>query len=103
MNDITLKLNASNQGAFVIMDGAELLAEVRIGITKNHLIAYHTEVSDKLKGQGIGKKLFDYLVAYARQNQYKVIALCPFIHASFMRHAELYADVWQQDYKAITL
>lgn len=103
MNEITLQLNQNNQGAFVIINNDEVLAEVRIAITHNYLIAYHTEVSDKLKGQGIGKKLFDHLVTYARQNQQKVIALCPFINASFSRHPELYTDVWQQDYKGITL
>ncbi len=101
MNEITLQLNPLNQGAFVILDGNEMLAELQIAITNNFLIAYHTEVNDKLKGQGIGKKLFDNLVAYARQKQLKVIALCPFIHASFLRDPELFADVWERDYKAI--
>ena len=97
MNAIKLKLDANNRGSFFIEEKDEIIAEMNIGIVGTLLTAYHTEVSDKLKGQGIGKKLLEAMVEYAQKNQLKVIALCPFVYATFKRHPELYADVWQKN------
>jgi predicted GNAT family acetyltransferase len=42
------------------------------------LIIKHTEVNKKFKGQGIGDKLVMKAVEYARENNKKIIPLCPF-------------------------
>jgi len=96
MNDIELKLDSNGKGAFVIEDAGERIAEMAIGISGNNLTVYHTEVSDKLKGQGVASKLLATMVAYARAHQLKVIALCPYVLAQFKRHPEQYDDVWNQ-------
>jgi predicted GNAT family acetyltransferase len=98
MNDIQLKLAENGKGAFVIEEGGERLAEMAIGIHGKDLIVYHTEVSDKLKGQGIGSKLLSEMVDYARKEHLKVVPLCPFVHAQFERHPEQYADVWNKNW-----
>jgi hypothetical protein len=98
MNDVTLKLNNVGRGAFVIEENDERLGEMEIGIAGGNLVVYHTEVSDKLKGQGAGGKLLDAMVAHARQHQLKVVPLCPYVLAQFKRHTEQYADVWNQDW-----
>jgi uncharacterized protein len=99
MNEIQLKLDVNGRGSFFIENEGEIVAEMNIGIANNVLTAYHTEVSDKLKGQGIGKMLLEAMVDHARANHLKVIALCPFIYAIFVRHPELYADIWQKSIK----
>jgi uncharacterized protein len=99
MNDINLKLQDNGRGAFVLENGDETLAEMVIGIDRGNLIVYHTEVSDKLKGQGVAKKLLDTMVAYAREHQLKVVPLCQFVNAQFKRHPDQYADIWNKDYK----
>ena len=38
----------------------------------------HTEVSDALAGQGVGRKLVDAAVAWARAERVKVTPQCPF-------------------------
>jgi predicted GNAT family acetyltransferase len=96
MNDIVLKLNNNDRGAFVIEEGSERLAEMEISIAGGNLTVFHTEVSDKLKGQGVGAQLLATMVKYARDHQLKVIPLCPFVHAQFKRHPEEYGDVWNQ-------
>jgi predicted GNAT family acetyltransferase len=98
MNDIQLKLDPNGKGAFVIDDNNERVAEMAIGIAGGNLTVYHTEVSEKLKGQGIATKLLETMVAYARANKLKVIALCPYVHAQFKRHPEQYADIWNQSW-----
>jgi len=57
------------------------------------IIIDHTEVSDKLKGQGIGYKLVAASVDYLRTNNLKVIPLCPFAAAVFKKKHEEYGDV----------
>lgn len=53
------------------------------------IIIDHTEVSDRLRGQGVGRKLLDRLVTFARENQLKVIPLCPFAKSVFDKDASI--------------
>jgi uncharacterized protein len=99
MNTIQLKLNDQKRGAFVIEAGDERLAEMVVAIMDHRLVVYHTEVSEKLRGQGIAQKLLDEMVAYARNSQLKVVALCPYVLAQFKRHADQYKDIWEQNWK----
>lgn len=94
--DIQLKLNDIGRGAFVIEKDGERVAEMEVGIQNGNLTVYHTEVSEALKGQGVAKKLLASMVAYARENNLKVIPLCPYVHAQFKRDREKYADVWNK-------
>lgn len=97
MNDIKLTLNKNGRGAFTIEgDDQEQLADMEISVANNNLTVFHTEVSEKLKGQGVGMKLISKMVEYARANQLKVIPLCTFVSAQFQRHPDQYADVWNK-------
>lgn len=96
MNAIELKLENNGRGAFVIEDAGERIAEMAISISGSNLTVFHTEVSDKLKGQGIAGQLLSTMVAYAREHKLKVIALCPYVSAQFTRHPEQYLDIWNQ-------
>jgi len=99
MDEIQLKLEPNGQGAFVIERDRERLAEMVIAVDEQNVTVYHTEVSEKLKGQGVASKLLSAMVDYAREHQLKVIALCPFVSAQFKRHPELYTDVWNQHWR----
>jgi predicted GNAT family acetyltransferase len=96
MMQVELKLDKNNNGGFYIMDGTERIAEMAISISGKNLTVYHTEVSQKAEGKGLGKELLSAMVDYARKNGLKVIALCPFVHAQFKRHPEQYADIWNK-------
>jgi uncharacterized protein len=98
MNAIELKWDNDRKGAFVIEEGDERIAEMAIGISDKNLTVYHTEVSDKLKGLGVASKLLATMVDYARVHELKVIALCPYVHAQFQRHADQYSDIWKKDW-----
>ena len=84
------------KGAFFIEQDGEQVAHMEIGISGSNLTAYHTEVSEKLQGQGVAGKLLETMVQYVRAKQLKVIALCPYVNAQFKRHPEKYADIWNQ-------
>ena len=90
-----LKLDDKRQGGFYIMDGEEQLGEMAIGISDKTLTVFHTEVSPEAEGKGLAKKMLEAMVAYAREQQIKVVPLCPFVHAQFKRNPDKYKDLWQ--------
>lgn len=52
---------------------------VKAGHSK--IIIDHTEVSEESRGTGIGKVLVEKAAEYARENNLKIIPLCPFAKA----------------------
>ena len=72
------------RGAFFLDREGIRLAEMtyrRVG--DRHVVIDHTEVSPKLQGLGVGRKLLDALVAWARASGTKVSATCPYAKAQF--------------------
>lgn len=52
----------------------------------------HTEVDESSKGQGVGYQLVEAAVVYARENNQKIMPLCPFASAVFRKKSE-YKDL----------
>lgn len=85
------QIDDSSKGAFLIEENNERLAEMTYSRAGDSLIIIdHTEVSDKLRGQGAGKKLVLAAVDYARKNNLKILPLCPFAKATFDRTPEIH-------------
>ncbi len=74
-----------------IADVAELTFS-RAGSTL--VIADHTFAPDSMRGMGVARSLVDRLIADARAEGFKIVPLCPFVKAQYMRHPE-WADVMQ--------
>lgn len=53
----------------------------------------HTFVDENLRGQGIGEELARAALAYARDQQLKVLTSCHFVAAFVKRHQADYADL----------
>lgn len=98
MDDIQLKLNDRGRGAFVIETDGNRWAEMEIAIKNGNLTVYHTEVAGVLQGRGIASKLLSAMVAHARENNLKVIPLCPYVLAQFKRHPKQYQDIWNRSW-----
>lgn len=96
MQEAILNLDAQGRGAFVINEEGEQLGEMALAISDGKMIVYHTEVLPKAEGKGLAKILLNAMVAYARNNALKVVALCPYVHAQFKRHPEEFQDIWQK-------
>ena len=47
------------------------------------VIISHTEVGEELRGQGVGRRLLDRVVDYARKNDIKILPLCPYAKSVF--------------------
>lgn len=67
-------------------DPAQAIAEITFKITADgRLVIDRTFVSETLKGQGIGQKLVDQVVALARAENRKIIPQCSFARKVLMR------------------
>lgn len=80
----------TEKGAFFVRENDQLLAEMSyVWSGDNRIIIDHTEVDPSLKGQGVGKKLFDQIIAFARDKNLKILPLCPFAKSLFDKDASL--------------
>lgn len=82
--------SSDTKGEFYIGQNGDTVAKItysKLGNTQ--LIVDHTEVSDELQGQGVGKKLVEHIVDYARNKGVKLIPLCPFAKSIIERDKSL--------------
>ncbi len=81
------------KGAFFIEDEGNRVAEMTyLFAGDKKFIIDHTEIADTLRGKGIGVQLVDEAVQYARNNQFKILPLCPFAKSVFKKRSE-YGDI----------
>ena len=64
-----------------------------IMVDEKTMLIEHTIVDEQLSGQGIGRKLVDAGVQFAREKGYKIIPQCPYANSVFKKTPE-YANVW---------
>ncbi len=80
-------------GRFYISEPDESVTELVYKLADlQKMIIEHTEVSEQHEGKGIGRKLVDAAITYARQEQMKVLPMCPFAKA-IMEKNTAYHDV----------
>ncbi len=97
MTDIQTTVPESGVGYFHIEEGPDRVAEMEVEVNGKEMTVYHTEVAPVLEGKGIAKQLLETMVAYAREHQLQVKPLCPYVHAQFKRHPDLYKDIWLKE------
>ncbi len=72
------------KGEFYIGEEGHHLAEMAYTWAgETMLIIDHTTVEDELRGQSVGRKLLDQVVAMARAKNIEIIPLCPFAKSVF--------------------
>ena len=90
--DLTIK--RGNQKFYIGESGENFIAEITWTVRDDGaLIADHTFVDNSLRGQGVAAKLLDHLTAHARDNQLKIVPLCPYISKAMDRNPAKYEDV----------
>jgi len=81
---------ANGIGAFFVERQGERIAEQAYGrVGEDRILILHTEVDASLKGQGIGRRLLDAAVAWARETGTRVQAKCPYARAQFEKDASI--------------
>ncbi len=79
-----------SKGAFYVDQEGERLAEMTYSWAgTDKFIIDHTDVSDHLRGQGVGRHLVDAAVQFARDREVKIIPLCPFAKSVFDKDPEI--------------
>lgn len=81
------------RGLFYIEDEKGVIGELTYRRDGDDVLTIdHTEVKKEMEDQGIGSKLVEKSVEYARQNNLKIEPLCPFAEVQFEMHQN-YSDV----------
>jgi len=74
------------RGFFFIGEDGKRVAAMTYSRVGTHIINIdHTEVDEAHSGQGLGRRLLDALVAWARESGTRVTATCPYASAQFAR------------------
>jgi uncharacterized protein len=60
----------------------------------------HTEVSEKLEGQGVGSQLVKFALENIKASGSSLVPLCPFVAAYVGRHRE-YTDLVKPDHRGM--
>ncbi|WP_288789348.1 GNAT family N-acetyltransferase [uncultured Elizabethkingia sp.] len=94
MERTEIVLNTNQQGEIQLFSDDRKAGKMDVSVAEGKLTIYHTEVNPEYEGRGFAKLLLEKLVSYARENNLKIVPLCPYVHAQFKRHPEEYADVW---------
>lgn len=82
--------NSESKGEFIAMiDGQQAGKMTYSWAGDQKFIIDHTEVDPTYKGQGVGREMVYKAVEYARGNHLKIVPLCPFAKATFMKNKEI--------------
>ncbi len=88
-----IQKNGTQHGVFIATEGGDVIGEMTyIWSGNNHLSINYTEVIDLYKGQGIGKKLVEKAVEFARENNCTITPVCSFVRNIFDKNPA-YNDV----------
>lgn len=85
------QINNESKGFFkAIEDDKEAgrMTYSRAGSTK--LIIDHTEVNSVFNGKGVGKQMVMAAIDFARENNLKILPLCPFAKSVFDKNKDLH-------------
>lgn len=86
---IQLEIKDSKGRAYAKEDAKEL-GEITFSIAGDSLwIVDHTEVKDEARGEGLGRKILAQIIEHARQNEIKIMPLCPYVKSVFKKEPEL--------------
>ena len=99
MIDINIRKEDSGRHGRYVATVAGIDAEAELTFTHRGsglVSADHTAAPDALKGTGAAAALAQYLVLDARANGFKIIPLCPFVRAQYLKHPD-WQDVMTVD------
>lgn len=84
---MTIQYQASKRGGvFFLEQEGERVAEITYQWRDEQtIVADHTWVDGRLRGQGVAKKMLDALVTFAREKQLKIVPLCSYVDVMFRR------------------
>lgn len=87
-NEVQLKIEGKKGFFYIEIEGKQEAMMTFVFAGEDKIIIDHTEVNPRNEGKGFGKKMVTKAVEYARENNIKIIPLCPFAKNVFDKVAE---------------
>jgi predicted GNAT family acetyltransferase len=85
----TIRVNNSLKRFELEVKGS--IAYIDYKLSHQLLFLIHTEVPAALRGTGVGSLIVQKALEYAKENDYKIVPICPFVQSYLKRHPE-----WKQ-------
>jgi predicted GNAT family acetyltransferase len=89
--------NAERHRYEIAADGT-VVGSVRYGSRPGLIAFIHTEIDERMEGEGLGRALIQAVLDDARERGLAVLPFCPFVNDYIKRHAE-YQDLVPDDYR----
>jgi len=81
-----LKVNDALHRLELEVEGS--IAFIEYKLSGDTLFLIHTEVPPALKGKGAASAIVQKALQYAKDNNYKIVPICPFVQSYLKRHKE---------------
>ena len=88
MNEVQVKINDKKGSFFIEIEGKQEAEMTFVFAGEDKIIIDHTGVNPGNEGKGLGKQMVAQAVTYARENNIKIIPLCPFAKKVFDKSPE---------------
>ena len=88
MNKVQVKIDDKKGSFFIEIDGKQEAEMTFVFAGEDKIIIDHTGVNPGNEGKGLGKQMVAQAVTYARENNIKIIPLCPFAKKVFDKTPE---------------
>lgn len=86
LEQLKLKVNSALKRLELEAEGSTAFIEYKA--SHQLLFLIHTEVPPALEGKGVGSAIVEKALQHAKDNGYKIVALCVFVQAYLKRHKE---------------
>ncbi|MES2332661.1 MAG: GNAT family N-acetyltransferase [Bacteroidota bacterium] len=81
-----LRINTESNRLELKIEGGTAFIEYKL--SGHTIFLIHTEVPKELEGKGVGGAIVQKALQYAKDNQYKIVPICPFVQSYLERHKE---------------
>ena len=88
MNEVQVKINDKKGSFFIEIEGKQEAEMTFVFAGEDKIIIDHTGVNPGNEGKGLGKQMVAQAVTFARENNIKIIPLCPFAKKVFDKTPE---------------
>jgi len=85
-DNIPLTVNAEAHDLEMNVDGN--IAIIEYELSDGILKLIHTEVPPESEGKGVGSAIVLKALNYAKENNFKIVPICPFVQAYLKRHPQ---------------
>lgn len=86
--EVKLEITEKNGYFYVSIDGKTEAKMTFVFAGNDKIIIDHTEVNPGNNGKGLGKKMVEQAVSFAREKNITIIPLCPFAKSVFDKTPE---------------